>query len=148
MIPDLQPGATLEFSYVVSDSDCAHRLAIEPDDAFPEVFATNRMVALLEVCAARLMRAALPDDHLSVGVDVDICHLAATLPGSQVTLRATFLQRTRGLYEFEVQASDVRGLIGEGRHTRAVVRATDFMERAQKRHAGQRAPSVQPGFPA
>ena len=64
----LDIGQSLEFDYTVRDSDLAKSLSIDPADSFPEVFATSRMIALMELAAARLMRSELQDGELSVGV--------------------------------------------------------------------------------
>ena len=115
--------------------DSAKRLALGPEDDFPDVFATSRMIALMEVAAARAMRGALTDGQLSVGVNVTIHHLAATPIGTPVTARATFTGMDGKLYRFAVQAWDAGGLIGEGEHTRAVVSTDRLIAGAMKRNA-------------
>jgi hypothetical protein len=42
----LEVGASVEASFVVRESDTAQAISISAEDAFPEVFATSRMVAL------------------------------------------------------------------------------------------------------
>ena len=49
-------GESAEASLVVQPSDTARVLSRSPDDVFPEVFATSRMIALMELAAGRLMR--------------------------------------------------------------------------------------------
>ncbi|HVE54939.1 MAG TPA: thioesterase [Ramlibacter sp.] len=127
------PDSPYEFSYRVARHDCADFLAQEPGDAFPQVLATNRVVGLLELAAARLMRDALPAGHLSVGVGVDIRHSAPTLEGAIVRLRAEFVGMQGRLYEFVVTALDESGVAAEGRHTRAVVPLERLMGQATKR---------------
>ena len=48
-----------EASLVVQFSDTAEALALTSEDNFPGVFATSRMIALMEVAAARLMKPTL-----------------------------------------------------------------------------------------
>jgi predicted thioesterase len=79
------------------------------------------MIALMELAAAKGMRPLLGPGQLSVGVGVDVRHLAATPVGIEVRAVATFLGMEGKLYRFRVQAFDRGGLIGEGEHTRAVV---------------------------
>jgi len=55
----IEVGDTAEAEFVVAQSDTAEALAIAPIDAFPAVFATSRMVALMELAAARLMKRLL-----------------------------------------------------------------------------------------
>lgn len=124
-----------EARLVVGASDSAKVLAIGPDDSFPDVFATSRMVALMETAAARAMRDELHEGQLSVGVDVKVRHLAATPIGVEVWARATFLGMEGKLYRFSIQAYDAGGLIGEGEHTRAVVSTERLLSGAVKRTA-------------
>lgn len=71
-------GDTAEAMFTVQPADTARALAISPADAFPEVFATSRMIALMELAAARLMKAALKEGELSVGVSLDVRAVVAT----------------------------------------------------------------------
>ena len=75
----------------------------------------------MELAAARAMRGLLGAGQLSVGVGVDVRHLAATPVGVEVRAVATFLGMEGKLYRFKVEAFDAGGAIGEGHHTRAIV---------------------------
>jgi predicted thioesterase len=124
-----------EASLVVGAEDTARHIAIEPGDVFPEVFATARMVALMEVAAARALRAMLVDGQLSVGVSLSVRHTAATPVGARVRAVATLLRREPKLVHFRVQAFDEAGLIGEGEHARAVIDAARLLAGAQRRRS-------------
>lgn len=129
----LEPGETGEAALVVGDGDMASALSVSPDDSFPEVFATSRMIALMELAAARLMKKVVGPQELSVGVGVYIKHLAATPNRTRVSAVATFLGMEGKLYKFKVEAFDPAGKIGEGEHTRAIIDAERLMAGAQKR---------------
>ena len=122
-----------EASLVVAAADTARHIALEPRDAFPDVFATSRMIALMEVAAARAMRSMLGDGQLSVGVALNVRHTAATPVGGRVRAVATRLHGDAKRVHFKVQAFDDAGLIGEGEHARAVVDATRLLSGAQRR---------------
>jgi fluoroacetyl-CoA thioesterase len=126
-------GETGEAAFIATDKDMASALSIAPEDEFPEVFATSRMIALMELAAARLMKSILEPDQLSVGVGVFIKHLAATPNNTEVRAVATFLGREGKLFKFKVEAFDRGGKIGEGEHTRAVVLTERLLSGAQKR---------------
>jgi predicted thioesterase len=126
---------THEARIVVTADDSAKALAISPEDDFPDVFATSRMVALTKIAAARAMRDVLGAGQLSVGVDVKVRHLAATPIGREVYARATFAGMEGKLYRFSGQAYDAGGLIGEGEHTRAVVTTERLVKGAAVRAA-------------
>lgn len=114
-------NSTASASLTVASSDLASALNLEPADAFPPVFATSRMVALMELSAARVLRPHLREGETSVGVSVDVVHSAATPPGATVTGTARFIGREGKLFLFEVSAADNAGEIGRGTHKRAIV---------------------------
>jgi predicted thioesterase len=125
--------STASASLTVALSDLASVLNLEPEDAFPPVFATSRMVALMELAAARVLRPHLREGEVSVGVSVDVVHTAATPPGATVTATAKFLGRDGKLFLFEVSATDDGGEIGRGTHKRAVVAVERLVAGAARR---------------
>ena len=129
----LNDNITAVAELVVADSDTARRIALEPGDSFPDVFATARMIALMEVAAARVMRPTLQDGQLSVGVSLNVRHTAATPVGSRVHAVAILLRTEGKLSHFKVQAYDDAGAIGEGEHVRAVIDAARLLSGAERR---------------
>jgi len=117
----------------VTPSDLANTLNFEPGDAFPPVFATSRMVALMEVAAARVLSPHLAAGEVSVGVSIEVVHTAATPPGATVTATAKYLGREGKLFLFELSAADDAGEIGKGTHKRAVVTAERIVAGAARR---------------
>ena len=129
----LERGDREEVSFIATDGDMAKALVASSEDDFPEVFATSRMIALMELAGARLMKRIVGPGQLSVGVGVFIKHLAATPNNTRVTAVATFLEKEGKLYKFKVEAFDPAGKIGEGEHTRAVIDSERLLSGAMKR---------------
>jgi predicted thioesterase len=129
----LKPGDSAQAELVVQDSDTAKRLALSVEDDFPEVFATSRMIALMELAAARAMRPSLDAGQLSVGVTINVRHNAATPVGCRVRAEATFEGMEGKLFRFKVAAFDDAGSIGEGEHLRAVVATERLLQGAERR---------------
>jgi len=126
-------NATASAKLIVSDADLASALPLEDGDTFPAVFATARLVALMEIAAARVLGPFLGLGELSVGVSVDVKHTAPTPPGATVTATARYMGREGKLFVFEVTAADGAGEVGRGRHTRAIVTADRLQAAAAKR---------------
>ena len=126
-------GDTAEASLTVQYSDTAHCLALEPGEVFPEVLSTTRMIALMELAAARVLRPLLQEGELSVGVVVDVRHTAATPIGSVVRAVATYLRPEGKLHRFRVEAFDEGGSIGEGEHVRAIISTERLLAGAARR---------------
>lgn len=95
----------------------------------PEVYGTPFMIYLMEVAASQAIEASLPQGWVSVGVDVNIRHLAATPVGRTVIAKAVVTAVSDKLVSFDVQAHDGVALIGRGTHTRAPIDVARF-ERA------------------
>ncbi len=57
-------GQSAEASLTVQQSDTAEAIGLGEQDVFPAVLATSRMVALMEIAAARLVRPLLKDGEL------------------------------------------------------------------------------------
>ena len=126
-------GDSHEATLVVSASDTARALATAPEDDFPAVFATSRMVALMELAASRLMKSMLGAGQLSVGVGVNVTHMAPTPPGATARAVATYLGPEGKLFRFKVEAFDGAGIIGQGEHTRAIVTTERLIAGAERR---------------
>lgn len=126
-------GDTLEVRFAVRPNDSAQALELSADDSFPNVFATSRLVAYLEMAATRLMRPLLEPGQHSVGVEVAIKHTAATPIGGNVRTIATYLGPEGKLFRFKVEAYDDAGPIGGGEHTRAIVSTSRLLAGAALR---------------
>ena len=68
----LQEGDTASASMVVTENDTALALAVMTEDEFPEVLATSRMIAVMELAAARGLSLLLKAGELLVGVGINI----------------------------------------------------------------------------
>jgi predicted thioesterase len=119
--------------WVVRPEDLASALPIQTGDAFPPVFATARMIGLMEIAAARVLQPLLGPDELSVGVTVDVSHTAPTPVGAPVTATARYAGREGKLFLFEVSVSDPGGEVGRGWHKRAIVSAERLQSGAARR---------------
>lgn len=95
-------------------------------EGMPEVYGTPFMIYLMEVAASQAIQPRLPTGWASVGVDVNIRHLAPTPVGRIVTATARVTEVTAKLITFEVQAHDGVNLIGKGTHSRAPIDLARF----------------------
>ena len=129
--PELNTTGTA--TLVVGPQDLASSISNEIGDEFPPVLATARMIALMEIAAARVLQPLLEPGELSVVVTVDVSHLAPTPPGAQVTATARYAKREGKLFVFEVSVADAGGEVGRGRHKRAIVSNEMLQSVATKR---------------
>jgi fluoroacetyl-CoA thioesterase len=134
----LKPGLSHRIVYTV-----AERATVPytyPDSpiiaAMPKVFATGFMIMLMERACTEFLGAHLDPGEGSVGVHVDVSHLAATPVGMTVTVEAECAKIIDRRITFNVKAYDEVDLIGEGRHERFVVAWDKFNARVAEKAAG------------
>lgn len=130
---EIVPGTAAEASWIVKGADLASALSEDHASTFPPVFATARMVALMELAAARVLAPLLEPGELSVGVSIDARHTAATPADARVVARAVFRRMEGKFYRFEVEAFDPGGPIGSAVHDRAIISVERLLSGARKR---------------
>jgi fluoroacetyl-CoA thioesterase len=137
MSPDLKPGITFDWQYVVPDRSTVPNLYY--DTAFcrdmPDVLATGYMLGILELaCINGLMPYVDWPIEQSVGTQVNFSHLAATLPGMTLTIKGEVLEVEGQRLKFRVEAWDNLDKITEGTHERLIISPEKFNEKmAQKK---------------
>jgi len=94
------------------------------------VYATPCMVALMEGAACEAIADVLPEDTTSVGISLDISHIAATPVGLSVRAVAEVTAVEGKIITYQVEAFDETGKIGEGTHKRAIVSTQRFLDKA------------------
>ena len=94
------------------------------------VYATPCMVALMEGAACEAIAEAIPEGQTTVGIELNIQHLAATPVGLEVRAEATVTAVEGKVITFELHAFDEAGEIGKGTHKRVIVNSQKFLEKA------------------
>jgi len=100
------------------------------------VLSTPRMIGLMEQASSRAVGSLLPSGWTTVGTEVCVRHLAATLPGERVVATARLIEARGRRLRFAVEASNGSRKIGEGTHERAVVHLERFTKGAGDRGSG------------
>jgi fluoroacetyl-CoA thioesterase len=125
----LQPGLTFEFSFRIPEEKTVPHLYPESAEfqLMPRVFATGFMVGLFEWACIRAINHHIdwPREQ-SVGVSINVTHIAATPPGLTVTIKGK-LEKVEGRkLTFSLAADDGIDKISEGSHERFVIEAARF----------------------
>ncbi len=131
MKPSLQAGARTEFSFRVPATKTVPYLYPEAHEfqLMPTVFATGFMVGLMEWTCLYILEEHLDQGEGSLGVHINVSHVAATVPGQTVTVEAECTKVAGRRIFFHVKAHDGIDLIGEGEHERVVVDWEKFEQR-------------------
>lgn len=80
---ELTISATATASLLVTEEDLASSLSLSQDDAYPAIFGTSRMIALMEIASGRILAPFLEKGLQSVGVSFDVTHSEFCLYGDR-----------------------------------------------------------------
>ena len=92
-----------------------------------DVFSTPAMIGLMEYTCVLLVAPYLDENEQTVGIHVDVRHMAPTKIGQSVTVTVELLEINNNKLRFAVSAVNDQGIkIGEGTHRRALINTTQF----------------------
>jgi fluoroacetyl-CoA thioesterase len=123
----LTPGLHGSAKLVVAHEDTA--VALKSGEVL--VLGTPRLIALVEEASLHAVADQLPKGQTTVGMRVQVDHLAPTKVGSSVAAEAT-LEKVEGRrLTFTVTVTDHGGLVAAGKVTRVVVETERFLDKAR-----------------
>ncbi len=138
MSPDLKPGVTFEWTYVVPERSTVPKLYHDTRFCLdmPDVLATGYMVGMMELaCVNGTMPFVDWPREQSVGVHVSFSHLAATPPGMTLQIRGEVIEVEGRRVKFRVEAWDGVDKITEGVHERMIIDPAKFNARMAEKKA-------------
>ena len=95
------------------------------------VLSTPSMIAFMEQTSRDLLAQYIPKGFSSVGVEVNVRHLAPTPMGSNVRIMSEVLKVDELRVLFSVNAWDDIEKVGEGEHQRVVIDEARFLRRVE-----------------
>lgn len=98
-----------------------------------DVYATPAMIGLMEKASLSAVDPLLPEGFSTVGIKLDVKHMAATPVGMDVTAKAELLKIDGKKLTFKVEAFDAKDKVGEGEHERFIVELSKFMARVDSK---------------
>jgi len=104
----------------------------------PDVFATPFLAGLMERVSAELIDARLDAGEQSVGISMNLKHIAATPLGMDVRVQTRISAVEGRKLTFVLEAFDAVEKIGEATHERFIIQAEKFNARVADK-AGKRA---------
>ncbi|HWP85459.1 MAG TPA: thioesterase family protein [Terriglobia bacterium] len=115
MKPEFQVGLRHEIVEETLPQHAAPHLA-------KPVFSTPAMVGFMERCSVGLIKPYLEEGENSVGFRICVTHIAATPIGQKVRVTSTVKAIEGRRITFAVEAFNEKEKIGEGEHTRVLIR--------------------------
>lgn len=110
-------GLIHELSMVVEHK----HTAIAFGSGLAEVYATPAMVAFMENTAYKSIETFLPDGSSTVGTEINVKHVKATLPGKTVKAISKIAEVDGRKITFDIQVFEDGQLVGTATHKRFVV---------------------------
>ena len=104
-------------------------------DGMPAVLSTPNLVGLLERTARESLAPFLEAGERSVGMEIEVRHLAPTPLGAQVTCSSRVIGAEANTVTFHLEARDEHETILRGLHKRAVIRVESFSRRVARKSA-------------
>ena len=98
-------------------------------DGMPAVVSTPNIIQFLERTARHALAPHLEADERSVGIEIDIRHLAPTPVGQTIHCTARVMAIDGSKISFQIEARDQHEVIVRGLHKRAVIRTESFTKR-------------------
>lgn len=98
-----------------------------------EVYSTPDMIALMEMTCKKCAQNFLDDSMGTVGISVNIKHMAATPVGMKVRCECELVEVDRARLVFNVKCFDEMDQIGEGTHERFVVDNEKFLSKVNSK---------------
>jgi fluoroacetyl-CoA thioesterase len=123
----VKAGQSATVELVVTEADTA--IALRSGEV--PVLGTPRLLALVEQAALQAIAGELNAGETTVGMKVQLDHLAPSAVGHSVTAEATVEKVAGRRVAFTVSVSDERGLVAVGRVTRVVVDTEKFLSKCQ-----------------
>jgi len=120
-------GTTGETTFVVEPKHCIEFAS----DGMPAVLSTPNLIGILERTARLAIAPFLDTDERSVGVEIELRHLAPSPLGAKVTATARVFGHSGRLVDFQLEARDEHELIVRGVHKRAIIQIDSFARRVQ-----------------
>jgi fluoroacetyl-CoA thioesterase len=122
----LIPGLTHTQTYVTTLEMRAKQLA-------SDIFSTPAMIGLMEYTCVLLVEPYLDKNEQTVGIHVDVRHMAPTKIGQSIAVTAELLEVKDNKLRYALSAvNDQDVKIGEGTHRRALIDTKSFAARASQ----------------
>lgn len=126
-LTQIQPGLKGSVEIVVGEEHTAPHVG----SGRVRVLATPIMINLMEAAALQAVEGLLPAGHQTVGIHLDVTHVAATPVGMRVRAHAQLIRVDKRTLFFDVSAEDEKERIGGGLHERIVINLAKFDGRMQ-----------------
>lgn len=123
MVYNIKTDIKQEITKIVADKDTADAFG----SGLAKVFSTPALVALMENTAYKSVENLLPEGFSTVGIEINVKHKKASLPGQKITCQSIITKVEGNKIFFNISAFDEKGEVGTASHIRYIINIEDFM---------------------
>jgi fluoroacetyl-CoA thioesterase len=118
---------TLEKNYLVTDQEAIHFMG----PGVPPVLSTPSLLMWMELASRENASQLLAAGEDTVGISVEMKHLAATPVGMRVRVVSRLVRVEGRVYTFDLEAFDALDKVAEATHRRSFVQVAKFASRVE-----------------
>jgi predicted thioesterase len=122
-------GTVREFKFVVAQEHTIDFVS----GGMPAVLSTPKLIGLIERTGRESLYPFLEENERTVGVEIEVRHLAPTPLGMNVTIATRVIHVEGKLVDFQFDVRDEHEVIARGLHKRAVIAVESFARRVEKK---------------
>lgn len=126
---EIKPGLMFEQTITITPE----MSAIKVGSGLVDVFATPSMIALIEQTCSQAIMPYLEQGEVSVGIDINCKHVAASKIGAKVKCATRILQVVKNKINFTAVVTDNGKIVGIANHTRCIVDKQRFLNGLNKK---------------
>jgi fluoroacetyl-CoA thioesterase len=130
-LDELRPGLKGELTEQVTEAVSARHIG----SGDLRVYATPAMVALVERASVRLLAPHLAEGESTVGIAIQLRHLAPTPLGKQVTARVEVQAVEGSRVSLTAEVWDEAEKVGEAQHQRVIIDVDRFLRRVEAKRS-------------
>jgi predicted thioesterase len=125
----IKPGLINEKTWLVKKEYLASAFG----SGLVDVLATPVLVGFCEECARLMVGPRLKEGQKTVGISINLKHLAATPPGMHVTVKAELVKVDKRRLSFHIVVWDEQECVCEAEHERFIIDADRFEQRIKEK---------------
>lgn len=125
----IKPGLINEKTWLVKKEHLASAFG----SGLVDVLATPILVGFCEECARLMVEPLLTEGQKTVGISINLKHLAATPPGMHVTVKAELVKVDKRRLSFRIVVWDEQECVSEAEHERFIIDADRFEQRIKEK---------------
>jgi predicted thioesterase len=122
-------GTVGELSFTVAQEHAIDFAA----GGMPTVLSTPKLIGLIERTARESLYPFLDENERTVGVEIEVRHLAPTPLGQRVIITTRVIHVEAKLVDFQFEVRDEQEMIARGLHKRAVITVESFARRVARK---------------